>query len=111
MVVPGNITSPMSLGSNELLKQGATPVTSAQDILDALGPRDGEADVAALARHVPELGPQETTVWQALGAEPRHVDDLARTLGGPPGDVSAALALLELRGLARQVGPMLYTRV
>src|SRR6266849_1083120 len=41
MVVPGNINSPMSLGSNELLKQGATPVTSAQDILDALGPRDG----------------------------------------------------------------------
>jgi len=110
MVVPGNITSPMSLGSNELLKQGATPVTSAQDILDALGPRDGEADIAALARHVPELGPQETTVWQALGGEPRHVDDLARTLGGRPGDVSATLALLELRGLARQVGPMLYTR-
>ena len=67
--------------------------------------------MAALARHVPELGPQETTVWQALGGEPRHVDDLARTLGGRPGDVSATLALLELRGLARQVGPMLYTRV
>jgi DNA processing protein len=111
MVVPGNITSPMSLGSNELLKQGATPVTSAQDILDALGPRDGQVEPGALARHVPELGPQETTVWQALGGEPRHVDDLARTLGGRPGDVSATLALLELRGLARQVGPMLYTRV
>ncbi len=111
MVVPGNINSPMSRGSNELLKQGATPVTSAQDVLDALGPRDDQVGPAQLARHVPELGPQETTVWQALGGEPRHVDDLARTLGGRPGDVSATLALLELRGLARQVGPMLYTRV
>jgi len=32
MVVPGNINSPMSFGSNELLKQGATPVTSAQAV-------------------------------------------------------------------------------
>jgi DNA processing protein len=111
MVVPGNINSPMSLGSNELLKQGATPVTSAQDVLDALGPHDADVATPALARHVPELGPQETIVWQALGGEPRHVDDLARTLSGRPGDVSATLALLELRGLARQVGPMLYTRV
>jgi len=111
MVVPGNINSPMSLGPNGLLKQGATPVTSAQDVLDALGPRESEVATPPLARHVPELGPQETTVWQALGGEPRHVDDLARTLGGRPGDVSATLALLELRGLARQVGPMLYTRV
>src|SRR5207244_13429964 len=59
MVVPGNITSPMSLGSNELLKQGATPVTSAQDILDALGPRDGAAYGASPARHVPEFGPAD----------------------------------------------------
>ena len=92
MVVPGNINSPMSLGSNELLKQGAAPVTSAQDILDALGPREGEADGAVLARHVPELGPQETTVWQALGGEPRHVDDLARALGGRPGVIRGVAA-------------------
>jgi DNA processing protein len=110
MVVPGNIFSPTSIGSNELLKQGATPVTSAQDVLDALGPRDAERAPASLARGVPELGSEETTVWQALGGEPRHVDDLARTLGVGPGGVSATLALLELRGLARQVGPMLYTR-
>ncbi len=111
LVVPGSIFNPMSIGSNELLKQGATPVVSAQDILDALGPsNDGAPGPAAVARHVPELGLQENTVWQALGGEPRHIDDLARTLGLRPGDASATLTLLELRGLARQVSPMLYTR-
>jgi DNA processing protein len=110
LVVPGSILSPMSLGTNELLKQGATPVTSAQDVLDALGPRDAEAESTALARHVPDLGPEETTLWHALGDEPRHIDELARRLSVGPGGVSATLALLELRGLARQVGPMLYTR-
>lgn len=34
--VPGNITSPTSAGTNNLIKQGATPVTQASDILDNL---------------------------------------------------------------------------
>ena len=63
-----------------------------------------------MARHVPTLGFEETTVWQVLGGDPRHVDELARTLGLGPGEVSAALAMLELKGLVRQVGAMLYTR-
>lgn len=37
LAVPGNITSPTSEGTNNLIKVGATPVTSASDILEALG--------------------------------------------------------------------------
>lgn len=37
-VVPGNITSPLSAGCNSLLKQGATPVTCAEDILEVVAP-------------------------------------------------------------------------
>jgi predicted Rossmann fold nucleotide-binding protein DprA/Smf involved in DNA uptake len=59
---------------------------------------------------MPVLGPQETTVAQALGSEPRHVDELAQKLGVGPGTISATLAMLELKGLARRVGSMLYTR-
>ena len=112
LVVPGSILSPMSVGPNELLKQGATPVTSVQDILDALSslPPTLESPTEALARGLPQLGPEETSVWQALGGEPRHVDEIARALAAASGDVSARLALLELKGLARQVGAMLYTR-
>jgi DNA processing protein len=108
--VPGSIFSPMSLGPNELLKQGATPATSATDILNVLSPQSTALSPEPLARDVPELAPQEMSVWQALGGEPRHVDELARTLNAGPGEVSAALTMLELQGLARQVGPMLYTR-
>jgi DNA processing protein len=112
MVVPGSVLSPMSAGPNGLLKQGATPVTNVQDILDTLSCQAATTndDTDALARHVPNLGPKETTVWQALGGEPRHIDELARALGAGPGEVSATLAMLELSGLARQVGAMLYTR-
>jgi DNA processing protein len=107
---PGSIFSPVSTGSNGLLKQGATPVTSAEDILNSLSTQLPALSAQPLARHVPELGHQETTVWHALDAQPRHADDLARVLDLGPGEVVAALAMLELKGLARQVGSMLYTR-
>ena len=51
-------------------------------------PRTAARD--ALARHVPQLGPEETSVWQALGDAPRHVDELARALGVGSGQVSAS---------------------
>ena len=37
LAVPGSIFGPMSVGSNQLLRQGATPVTCADDILEAIG--------------------------------------------------------------------------
>jgi DNA processing protein len=110
LVVPGSIFSPTNAGSNALLKQGATPVTSVEDILAALGFEAVERETPALARHVPELPGHGAAVWQALRAEPQHADELARALHLGPGEVAAALAMLELKGLARQVGSMLYTR-
>jgi DNA processing protein len=112
LAVPGSVFNPMSAGPNGLLKQGATPVTNVQDILDALScePPGSQLETDAVARHVPQLGPEEASVWQELGGEPRHIDELARTLRAGSGEVSATLAMLELRGLARRVGAMLYTR-
>jgi DNA processing protein len=109
LVVPGSILSPTHVGANELLRQGATPVTRVEDILDLLGSPTREAAIP-VARSVPELSPEETTVCDALGKEPRHIDELSRALGIGPGIISATLTMLELKGLARQVGSMLYTR-
>jgi len=108
LAVPGSILSPTCIGSNDLLKQGATPVTCAEDVFVALGVTS--TNYRSLARAVPNLGEQESFVWEALGADPRHVDELARSLGRGAGEVSATLAMLELNGMARQVGTMLYTR-
>src|SRR5439155_16506605 len=107
-VVPGSIFSPNSAGANNLLKQGATPVTSVEDILNLIGSPPG--DCPELAWHVPDLSPEETSVYSALGTDPRHIDELVHEMGLGPGAVSAALAMLELKGIARQVGSMLYTR-
>ena len=108
LAVPGSIFGPMSAGTNQLLRQGATPVTCAQDILEAIGATPAEG--TGVARPLPELGAQEGCVLEALSAEPHHADELARTLRLSSGEVAATLAMLELKGLARQVGSMLYTR-
>ena len=116
LAVPGSIFGPMSVGSNQLLRQGATPVTCADDILEAIGMAEAigaaptEPRQPALAHHVPELPASEARVWEVLSGEPRHADELARTLRLSSGEVAATLAMLELKGLARQVGSMLYTR-
>jgi DNA processing protein len=109
LAVPGSIMSPTSAGTNLLLRQGAIPVTCVEDILEAIGSTSAES-APVLARHVPELEPLESSVCQALDNAPRHVNELARSLGLGPGSVVATLTMLELKGLARQVGSMLYTR-
>jgi DNA processing protein len=110
LAVPGPIFSPMSIGANALLKQGAAPVTDAQDVLEALGLERRAVD-EALARGVPALPDDEQVVFAALGQEPRHADDIARLAGRPAAEVAAMLTMLELRGLARHVGSMAYIRV
>jgi DNA processing protein len=98
----------MSAGPNELIRQGAAPATGADDVLQALGitgrTQTGRQPPLAL------LDADETAMLGALGQEPRHVDELARNLGQPAGRISAHLASLEVKGLARHVGALAYVR-
>ena len=110
LAVPGSIFSPNSAGTNFLLKQGAAPATSVDDILALLSLQSSDLNPGGVVRTVPNLAPDESAVCQALDGEPRHVDELSRSLGIGSGTLSATLAMLELKGLARQVGSMLYTR-
>ena len=95
MVVPGEITSAVSAGSNALLRLGATPVTAAADVLEAYG--------IELCVEPPETpGGFAGTVLERLGDGPASIDELARLTGVPPGEVAAALIELELSGRASE---------
>ena len=85
--VPGEITSALSAGTNALLRLGATPLTSAADVLEALGIDLPEPDVDGSSHPLLEL-------------LPASVDELVRASGLPAGEVAAALAGLEVAGLA-----------
>jgi DNA processing protein len=112
--IPGPIGSPMSAGTNQLLKEGARLVTSAQDILEELHgvgvapqalPAPAAAEARAPAPRTPpvDLGPDEARVFGVLADEPRHVDDLAAAAGMTARVALAALLGLELRELAESL--------
>jgi DNA processing protein len=107
--VPGSIFSKVSQGTNQLIRSGATLVTRAQDILDALG-----LDASATQREVQTSFPDDPTeqaLLDLVSYEPQHVDELRRSSGLPIATVSATLAMLELKGLVRQAGLMQYVLV
>jgi DNA processing protein len=101
--VPGEITSALSAGTNALLRLGATPLTSATDVPEALG-----VEVAAVP--APELAELPGRVLEALGREATGIDGLVRATGLDVAAVATALAELELAGeVAEAEG--LYRRV
>ena len=107
--VPGGIFSPMSRGTNGLIRAaGAKLVTCVDDILNELemarAPRQLE-----FAQALPE-DETERSILQLLTGDPQHVDEIIRRTGYAVATVSSALAMLELKGMARQPAPMSYVR-
>ena len=103
--VPGPITSELSQGPNNLLKMGARPVTSAEDILSVFGVLNGRVKSVPVAN-----SPTEAILLELLSREPAHVDDLVRKSGLPTPTVTSTLTLMEMNGSARHLGGMFYVR-
>jgi DNA processing protein len=101
--VPGSIFSKTSGGTNLLLKTSAArPVSSAEEILDALKV-DARARQVEFSAALPE-DPLEKKVFAELGEEPRPADEIARATGIPSAQVAAALTMMEMRGQAKAFG-------
>jgi DNA processing protein len=108
--VPGNIFNPSSAGTNRLIQDGAKLVMHVDDILNELQIAKTRAEshiqlASALAKPENDL---EKQVMQQLGVDPIHVDEIARACGLPIAVINSALTMLELKGLAQNVGHMQY---
>jgi DNA processing protein len=104
--IPGSIFQRTSEGSNKLIQDGAKPVLCVADILEELNLQ--QVVTQAEMRTTVPTTPTERQVLELLSSEPIHVDELGRTADLPPASVAGTLALLELKGLARQAGGMSY---
>jgi DNA processing protein len=91
--VPGEITSSLSAGTNALLKLGATPLTSADDVLDVLGIERPDPVVSV------EVSPDATALLELVREGPASADELAARGEVDAGTASIALTELELAGL------------
>jgi DNA processing protein len=106
--VPGSALSSVSAGCHELIRNGATLVTSADQILDQLDV--ARVEVQTQARMLLPETPSERILYEIVGAEPRHVNELSIESGLPIHETSGTLLALELKGLVRQSGAQHYIR-
>jgi len=104
--VPGSIFQRSCEGTNRLIQDGAKAVLVVNDVLEELNL--SQITQQAEVRATVPTTPVERAVLDLLSAEPTHVDELGRAADLPAPTVSSTLALLELKGLARQVGSMSY---
>jgi DNA processing protein len=100
MAVPGNITNPMSTGTNRLISTGARLITRVEDVM---------AEIGVAAEHIQApfpLGdtPDEAAIIKLLSRGVRDGDELQHLSGLAPAAYSQALTMLEINGVVRALG-------
>jgi DNA processing protein len=110
MAVPGSPLDPRAQGCNLLIREGATLVQSAADIIEALSPIGGVAVPISRGFETPPVAAESddrarASIVDLLGPVPLPVDELIRQSGLEPGVVQTVLLELELGGrLDRHAG-------
>ena len=104
--IPGSILSPASRGTNRLIQEGAKLVRDYTDILEELNLMTVTRQIEM--KEIIPASDTESLLLKHLRAEPTHVDEVCRSSGLPVATVSSTLAMMELKGLVRQQGPMSY---
>jgi len=125
MAIPGKIDSPLSQGAHSLIKQGARLVESVEDVMEALGYvgdqlKDHTTTAAKEATEKVEaplfdtakfnLRGHEKPIYETLGKEPVHIDEIIADVDLPAGAVNAAVMSLRLKGLIKQLPGNLFAK-
>lgn len=122
--IPGSIHNPLARGCHQLIRQGATLVETAQDIVDQLAGlisykrQEAGSDPHSLPlfresekqNSSSPVDAAEQALLDALGFDPLPLDLLAERTGADIGSLSAGLIALEIKGLVQQIGAC-YQRV
>ncbi len=117
--VPGPITSQMSEAPSDLMKLGAKVVTSVEDILEELRieriSRPGLGKDLVLGSlgskmRVKFANKLEEKLHQLLSNGQIHIDELVRSTNENSSDVSSTLTMMEVKGLVKHLGGMVYAR-
>ena len=112
--VPGNITNQTSRGPNQLIRQGATSVLAARDIVAEIAPEIKgmmrEETIKQAAEAKLNLDPGERKIYEALSQEPLHIDEITLATALPQPKIGMGLFNLEIKGLAKELPGKLFVR-
>lgn len=113
--VPGNITSSLSGGTNNLIKNGAKLVMTAQDVVDELGCYGFEFKNNGMQLKLKEydklLAKDEIIVYDCLSWQPMNIDEIAMKLSWQIGALDTLLIKLQIKGLVQRLPGNRYMRV
>ena len=116
--VPGSTDAPLSRGPHGLIKQGAKLVETVDDIIEELLPqiekteRKAKTSEKIFSRPAPpNLSPDERLMFDQMGREPLHLDELTERSGLTPAVAAGILLGLELKNTVRQLPGQRYYRL
>ena len=109
-VVPGNINSVASQGTNKLIQEGAKLVVKVEDILDEINPACNGQQSFDL-RELVNVNSEEKRVLSLLASEPVHIDQLAESIKMEPFQIFPLLLSLELKHLVKQIPGKYFVRM
>ena len=107
--VPGPVYAPRSKGTNRLIRDGALPLIDFEELLTVL-----DLDQIAEYRYAQKVLPQsdiELKLFNSMKDEPIHINDIKTTTGLSMEKVSSTLVMMELKGLVKKVGNMMYISI
>ena len=107
--VPQNVTSLTAVGPNRLIGQGAHVVTCGEDVLHLLD-LPAKAQQAQAKRILPTTD-TEAKILAELTREGKHVDMVTKATCLPSPMVASTLAMMEMKGMVKNIGSMTYIRV
>ncbi|MFN8673167.1 MAG: DNA-processing protein DprA [Candidatus Sericytochromatia bacterium] len=130
MAIPGDIFNKMSIGANNLIKQGAEIITSVDDIINHLGwnieyiekkseplktatkPKNKKEEYnKGIEINNLDLNNYEKELYLILeDTQPIHLDDIVKKTELNLADISSNLIMLELKGLIKQMSGKLFVR-
>ena len=109
MAVPGNITNKYSVGTNNLIKDGAEPACSYEDVLFMLGmPPAGKEKIEESRPHIAS---DEKLVYDVLAFEPYSLDEIMLRTKSQPQTIQHTLTMLEIKGYAKKLPGMRYVKI
>lgn len=104
--VPGSIFSPLSIGTHNLIKQGAILVNSASDII-----KEFNLEAKGLQLKAREVVPEtedEAVILKILGNEELHIDEIIQKSNLETSSITAILVMMEMKGKVKNTGNQVY---
>lgn len=100
LVLPGSIFSTTSTGTNKLIRQGATPISTSEELLEALGFEVKKEKLSDEDKYA-NCSLEESKVIKIL-CEPMERDELIRALGMDTAKANALLSIMEIKEFIKE---------